>query len=491
VSVLGKAYSWVREIIGATPSFQYEVLRSMSKPYTLDWSRMDYAFYDKLRHGKAAGYTLGSLFCQRIENIFASWVFGGGVVVKTRKAHAYTDEKLAEFIDNVLDDGLIQVYEDSMGLGDQWIVMNADGTLSIPSPDTVVPEYDPIDYRKLAKVIITTKTKELVIEDEYTEISRIIRITTRVPGPTLDIMPRQQTQEFYYANLFGQIPIVHVPFRKGRNEVYGRSVHEQLLNLYSQYDDIIYKQMDGAKLLGNPIPAFTGLEDVSKVYDANRPSEEETYTDKDGNTVTRKQIQLDQNSLMLVGKGGDFKFVGAAVGFSDDTRNALKSLFLLLLDHTGIPEFLWGNELSSARASSETQLTQWIHDIGGRQHSCSLWLRELCTLYLTALKIIDRRVIVDELSVTWPPLTVPDQNMELKRIQFAKHNNLITAETSLRLLQLVDDPAAEAAAAEIEAQERAQALADTMGQEKDPTETGGQLSPNASPNQARNETTGE
>ncbi len=481
MGVVTKVKQRIRQIIGRTPQFEYEVMRTQSRPYTLDWSRMDYNFYDLLRHGKAKGYTLGSLFAARIESIFASWIFGSGVVVKTVKAHEYTDKKLVDFITHILDDGLMQVYEDSMGLGDQWVIINADGTLSVPSPDTVEVITNPLDYRETIQINVTTKTRKFVVLDSYYPDKRIVTITNRSTDRTVTEI---------FVNFFDEIPVVHVPYAMGRNELYGRSVHEQLLNLYSQYDDIIYKQIDGAKLLGNPIPSFVGLEDPAAVLAANSPTTEETYTDNNGNIVTRKQFELDQNSIMFVGKGGDFKFVGPNVGFSADTRNALKSLFLLLLDHTGIPEFLWGNELSSARASSETQLTQWIHDITGRQHTCSLWIRDLCRLYLKALKLTDRRVVIDELVVHWPPLTIPDQNMLLKRIQFARHTNLITDETALKLLRLVDDPTREAAAAKQEAEERAEAAADAM-ENRDNDEDSRQLSDDASPDQARNEATGD
>ena len=481
MSVGTKAKKWIRQIIGRTPQFEFEIMRTGSRPYTLDWTRMDYNFYDLLRHGKAVGYSLGSLFAKRIESIFASWIFGSGVVVKTERAHDYTDKKLAEFITRILDDGLMQVYEDSMGLGDQWIIVNADGTLSIPSPDTVDVTTDPTDYRKVIQVKVTTKDKTVVVEDSYFVDMRIVTVTNRLTN---------QTATEIFVNFFDEIPVVHVPYARGRNEIYGRSVHEQLLNLYSQYDDIIYKQIDGAKLLGNPIPTFTGLEDPNAVQVANAPTQEDTFVDKDGTTVTRKQFELDQNSVMFVGAGGDFKFVGPFVGFSADTRNALKSLFLLLLDHTGIPEFLWGNELSSGKASSETQLTQWIHDITGKQHTCSAWIRDLARLYLKAVKLTDRRVVVDELVVHWPPLTIPDQNMLLKRIEFARHTNLITDETALKLLRLVEDPAREAAAARQEAEERAEAAADRMDV-RDNDEDSRQLSDEASPDQARNEATGD
>jgi homoserine trans-succinylase len=61
------------------------------------------------------------------------------------------------------------------------------------------------------------------------------------------------------------------------NETNGHSIHEDLLKLYDSYDNVIHKQIDGAVLLGNPILAFTGLEDLTAVIDANKPQTSETF----------------------------------------------------------------------------------------------------------------------------------------------------------------------------------------------------------------------
>ncbi|NIV36427.1 MAG: phage portal protein, partial [Anaerolineae bacterium] len=234
------------------------------------------------------------------------------------------------------------VFRDKLGLGDQWIIVNADGSLSIPSPDTVEPEWSELDYRRLVAVTVTTKTGSQTIEDRYTALDRTI--TTREGGQTVS--------ETAFENLIGRIPVIHVPHARSGNETYGHPIHEELRPLYDQYDDLIFKQLDGAKLLGNPIPVFEGMEDIDQVIDQNAPAEYDTYYDKDGNEVTHTQLTLDQNSVMLVGKGGSFKFAGPTVGFTEDTKAALKSLFLLLLDHTGIPEFIWGGELTSSRSTA-------------------------------------------------------------------------------------------------------------------------------------------
>jgi hypothetical protein len=448
----------VRELIGryVLGNAQSTLYKSRSYVRTTDETRPDYEFWDKLRRCKAKGYTLSGLFCQRIENIFATWVLGQGVEIALAESgepgneddpRNITDQAIADFLE--ANAGiLLDVFRDKLGLGDQWIIVNADGSLSIPSPDTVEPEWSELDYRQLIAVKVTTKTDKETIEDRYGSTYRIV--TVKEGGKV--------TAEMTFENLIGRIPVIHVPHARSGNETYGHPIHEELRPLYDQYDDLIYKQIDGAKLLGNPIPTFEGMEDITQVIDQNAPAEDSTYIDKDGNEVTHTQLTLDQNSVMLVGVGGSFKFVGPAVGFTDDTKAALKSLFLLLLDHTGIPEFIWGGEMSSARASTETQMDQWVRDIKGRQVDNADWLREVVEIWLAIAALVDAQLVLDELTVTWPEIVPQDVQILLDKLTFAKDRNLITDRTALALLDIVPNPEPEALEAQVEADERREAL---------------------------------
>jgi len=309
-------------------------------------------------------------------------------------------------------------------------------------------ERDPLDYRRVTAVTITVKTGKATIADRYEATTRIVTITTT----SKDGRTNTETQQF--PNLFGRIPVVHFAHGRSANETNGHPIHEELMPLYDEYDAVIYKTIDGAKLLGNPLLTFQGLEDLNAVIDANKPAEYDTYLDKDGNEVTHTQLNVDENSILLLGKGGSAQFTAPPVGFSKDTRDTLKTLFLLLLDHTGIPEFIWGNEISSGRSSSEVQLTQWVRDIEARQKMVSGPILKLCMLWLQAQAFTDPKIVVDKLTADWPALIEEDEDQELKRIELAKREGLLTDETALSLLRLVDDPKKEVEAARKEADER-------------------------------------
>lgn len=466
----------VSELIGRTalPEGQITLFRSRSRVRTVDYTIPDYEFYDLLRRGKAAGYRLGGLFAKRIERIIAAWVLGDGLTIELyegdeaavdEERRAYTNKQLMEFVNSLLDAGhdndedglsptadnddrsdsaLQGVYRDALGLGDMYVIVNADGSLSMPSPDTVEVRRDDLDYRKIMAYVVTTKLAKYVITDEY-----------RADGRTVTVSEGNRVVAVEeYQNLIGRIPVIHIAHARGINETNGHPIHEDLLELYDRYDDILYKQLDGAGLLGNPLLAFEGMEDITAVMNANEPATNDTYTDKDGNTATRQQLNIDKNAVLLIGKGGSAKFVAPPVGFTEDTKTALKSLFLLLLDHTGIPESVWGAEMGSARATTDTQQDQFVKEVQSWQKDAGGWIVKLCKIWLQTRALTDPRLAVGRLTIEWPPLVQEDRELRLKYVELGRRESLLTDETTLGLLELVDDPAGEVEQAQSEADAR-------------------------------------
>jgi hypothetical protein len=158
---------------------------------------------------------------------------------------------------------------------------------------------------------------------------------------------------------------------------------------------------------------------------------------------------------MLIGKGGDGKFIAPPVGFTADTKQALDSLFLLLLWHIGVTESLWGGELSSARATSDTQLLQFAKELRGMQKDNGGWIARLCKIWLQFKALVDPQIIVDKLKVDWPAAVEEDKALLLQFANAAWTAGVLTPETYLKLLELVDDPEAEVKAGQAEAKARA------------------------------------
>lgn len=453
----------VREIIGRSV-LAGQFWSKLSDSKTVDETTPDYEFYDKLRRGEAKGYRLGGLFAKAISQIITSWVIGStgpqAALVDTRAApesgveddFMYTNGLIARLMKR-LKSLLITFVEDEYSLGDQYIIVNPDGSFSIPSPDTVEVVRDALDYRKIIKATIKNVFADVEIQDEYREDGRTIWIKRK---------GESEPERIDYENLIGRIPVVHFANDRGTNETNGRPIYAPMLRLFGRYDDLAEKALDGAELMGNPIPVLEGLDDVDETL-ADNATTDETYLNADGTEQSRPQIRFDRLSVLLLGIGASFKFASPNSGFTNDIVGMLKVLFLLILDFTRIPEVIWGNELSSGRASAREQMLTFYSYIEGRRlalegdgaddeltYQAKGGLLELVDIWLRMRSLVDRRVVVGAVSIKWPTLSEANEEFHLKWTEFAHDRGLIRDETALAQADLVEDAADEVEKAKAE-----------------------------------------
>lgn len=423
-----------RQMIGHSAAPLWASARPYTRP-TTDHTRPDYAFWDALRRGQARGYELSGLFCQPITEILAAGVLGDGV--QASSGDAYTDTQLSAFLAGHHAE-LLTLAEDLYALGDQFVIVGADGALHIPPPDTVTATYDPLDYRQLVRVDVTTTLDDRTLTDSYTATERTIttRYHDRRPAPA------PQT----YPNLLGVIPVIHFANERGSNETHGRPTYAALRRLLERYHTLLDKALDGAELMGNPIPALTGMEDIDEVLAYNETDIQDT-TDEGGRPVQRVRLAFDRMMMVILGKGGQFSFVSPRAGFTSDVRAMLKLLFLLILEFTRVPEAVWGGELGASRASAEQQMLPFYQHIQRKRALFGGPLTELIGLWLRAKSLTDTRLRPASLTLRWPTTHAPAEQLRFEWTRWLQASGLITDETALRAANLVDDPAAEVRAA--------------------------------------------
>lgn len=491
----------VREMIGRVSHTYQSARRWLGAVFSVDKTVPDYEWWDKFRHGKQRGYEFSGLYAKRILNAIASYELGSGLSMtldvnddeldaptvdpddpEEETPRAYTDRLLDRFWKRTLP-VLIRAEEDRMGLGDQYLIVNVDGTISVPSPETVTLEYDPLDYRALNKVTITVKLDKVTVTEEYTATER--RVYVRKAG-----IPLSETTPTVYPNLIGRIPVVHWANDRGANEQHGHVLYEALLRVFTRYDDLLNKALDGVELLGNPIPAFTGVENVDAMLEANGVFDEEPYTDSQGLLTTRRVLALDKLPAVLLGKGADFKMVAPEKGFTTDIEKMLQWLFLLICAHTSTPEFMYGAGMNASRASIETQLPPFVQFIQARRLQllgegadetlgvgAKGGLYELADLWLRVRALSDPKIVVAPCKAQFPEITPEDAAVQLQKIIYAKGVNLIQNKTTLEQLRLVSDPDKEVRLAQAEAEAAAEEDYQTLlnqaaHQEVDPNANG-------------------
>ncbi len=465
---------------------------------TVDATKPNYKEWDAMRRGKKTGFELSGLFVQPVNEITSAWVLGDGLTVEladdektTEAKRTYTNNLLAQFVSDFHAD-LQQLLEDTYGLGDQYVFIDlATGGLSFPSPDTVDVRYDAVDARRPVAYLITSKVEEYTLYDEY-----------RADGRTLTIKPddkNKQTRVQQFANPLGVIPVVHFANGRGRNERYGHPLMEPMYAALGEYNKIVSKMIAGVNTLSTPLPVIQGIKDFIGFFRANNARRvnadgtevaagaSEFATDT---TNTRYKFDFSRLPALLLGEGATFRFESAAIGFTNDARNALKLIFLLVLDFTRIPEVIWGNEMSSGRASSvESMLTFYSHitakrvrlegaapdNLTGQQWNTGLIA--LFHLWLSTKQLLDAKIHVGKMVITWPELSKADEKIKQTWTAWAKKEGLLKDVTALTLSGLVENPDEEIEGARKEQEERAvdpmdAALSDLEGEEDDPEETG-------------------
>lgn len=425
----------VSEVIGRSVGAMGAMFDSMTGT-SVDATKSDYKFWDSFRYGKAKGFEFGSLFAKPIVEIISGTMLGSGLNAQliqsddvSEEVGNYTNGKIRQFLRRNLA-MLMQMVKDLFSLGDQYVVVNLDGSLSVPSPDQVRLEYDPLDYRKMVKATIRTKLTDADITDEYTAETRILRIKWN------DTTKGENVET--YSNVLGRIPIVHLANERSANETNGRPIYEAMFYLLERFNRLLTKALSGAEMLSNPVPVLEGLEDVDEAVELNG----EEVTDESGNK--KWVINFAKLKILLLGKGGSFKFASPGAGFTDDIRNMLKSLFLLILDFTRIPEVIWGNELSSSRATSGDQMSAFYQHIEARRIAIEgegadeemLFeprggILAIIDLWLSVKALTDRQIIRAPVEMLWSELSQRDEAQLFAWTQWADGRGYITPQTAL------------------------------------------------------------
>lgn len=481
----------------------------------VDSTWRDYVFLDALRRGTAPGYEIGGLFCLPIAQTIASHVLGDGISaslmdsaisakdtkIKIHEAAplseadgkptrnlknaqspalkkpvgpagksqqpggkvpipfappppvakpnpdadspvAWTNAQIKRFLERY--QGFIQgVTVDKYCFGNQYAIVNPDCTLAIISPETVTVEYSAADYRRPIKYIIRTKMEKCRVEDIYEADKRTIIYHYYDERGTV-------TQEF--ENLIGRIPIVHFVCDRSANEIYGRPIYEAAIPLMRNYDDLMFNMTEGVKVVANPIPTFEGLDNPEESKKLN--SDEIPYTDAEGNAQVDTVTRIDRTAGLWLGKGAKAHMLSPQVGFTKDSLDVLRQYFLLLLNHTRIPEFVWGGAIDSSKASAETQLPPFLQYIKFRRLEmqgegadpnlgieANGGLLELIDIWLRTYKLLNPAIVVGPVRIDWPSIDLEDNLLKYQWGTFLAGTNKISDEDLIAMPGYWPNPA--------------------------------------------------
>lgn len=476
--VVEKGRKSIREMIGRVMVAGSNLWSSFRFTSSVDTTVADYFFWDRFRRGVLPGMRLSSLFAKPAAEIHADWIVGEGFSVALADdakddATEYTNGLLGRFV-NYFHATFLTVVYDLKGLSDQYVVINPDGSVSVPSPDTVDPDYSGLDYRQMKKCTIRTKRDRYTVHDEYRLDGRTIRIVAdKLDNPILQELRADgwqydgdKTVFVEFDNLIGKIPVVHFANERSANETHGHPIYEPLLHLFDRYDSLATKGLDAAEIMANPIPVFK-VDDQDDFEDENDEPMDQNYTDENGQSRKRRRLTFDRFATIIMGTDESFDFVSPQQGYTQDLKSMLKLLFLLILENLRIPEVVWGGELGESRASAVEQMkTFYMHITGQRKalegssgddllgFTAKGGLHELIEIWLRTRALLDRKVKVAPVSITWSALGEANDDMNFKWADAMYKEGLITGKTYVQMSGRVDNVDAELVAAKAEAQAR-------------------------------------
>lgn len=423
----------VKEMIGQTRRYLINTFARYTYAPTLDWNRTDYAFWDRLRHSREVGYELGALFLKPLASKIAGWVLG----------RAPTWELENSDLSKALNEWwgghhaqILFACEESVSLADFFVVINADLSVALIQPDVAYPIVDERNFTKIVgweliqQVPHPVRAGEIMTLVDQFYPDRRVRIVKRN-----GIVQSEET----YTNLLAQIepgllPVVHIPNGAGSNERFGRPEAEALLPVIHRYSEVFQAAIEGNLRQGRPTPVVSNMgtpQDVDAFWE--RYGSRQDITLPDGTIETVQTLEFDGDKMLTLSGTATFAYVGPNT-FTGDTQVLLGLLFYLLLQHSEIPEFAWGNAITSSHASADTQLDPFIKWIEKRRGLAAYWLIRIATIAAGYISLANPNMRMnDRPQLSWQPLTEKDGNLTLSTLTWALQNGLLTKETALRL----------------------------------------------------------
>jgi hypothetical protein len=437
-------------------AFQPRLRSSWWQPSN-DWSRSDYDYWRRAYYCRVRGLEISGLFIRPLVSKIAGWTLGRAPNFKLES------EASREALDNWWDthhSRILKAFKAALKQGDAFLVVNSDLSLTLVRPDAVDPIVAEDDYtlvigwRVWQVLQHPERFDRMSIVDEYYADRRVHRVERNgVP-----------IQEITYPNLIGRMPIIHIANQPDEGETFGHAEAEALIEVLHRYGEIFEAAIEGNKLQGRPTPviSFESVADLDRFWADYATATNQTLPD--GRTESYKTLSVDLSQLLAV-SGADFKYASPGE-FAADTERLLGLMFYLILEHTELPEFIFGNAIASSKASAETQMPVFEKFIEDRRGQVGEWLLELASIVLAYLALIEPGVTVEEPAIQWHKLT-QDGRLTLDTITWGLTEGLLDRRTALMLApvevedidQVLDTAQTEKQEREAAAQENAIAMA--------------------------------
>lgn len=427
----------VRDIVGAASRIlrNYNIrLMTSNTELHRDIGTVSYAWWDKAYHGKQRGLEISALLLKPLVNKIAAWTFGREFKVKFEKKRK--TQRFAKWLRKNYNQ-VYAAYRTSIKLGDGYLIVNPDTSITSVSPSCVFPILDQQDLSKqIGWVVIqeftdgqSTSTRKQLIRDEFIYDNEQYRRTRTITEDG----KRDRVERFSLP--LSRVPIIHIANNPSENEMFGRPEGEALIQLLHRYGSLLDAALDGNEKQGRPTPVFSSLGSQREVdaFWKRHGTLISSEPDEDGTVEQYYVLNFDSDRAITL--GGNAKFSWESPGSaSQDTETLLGILFYLYVQHGEMPEWVLGNAITGSKASAEVQVDPLVFFIGMKRLFAEPWLHDLVTVACEMMSLSEPFMANDPeevVEIVWPVLTRKDGQLILQSTQWAYDKRIIQKTTAL------------------------------------------------------------
>jgi 2'-5' RNA ligase len=379
---------------------------------TYDTGQADYEYWDEARRGEKSGLEIAGMFLKPLYSKKAAWVLGE--MPQLLYDDPYTQEEMNKWLRDYHADILL-AYEESAALGDHYIVVNPDESVTLVAPHVVEPMVDENDYSKH----IGYSIQQTYQHPSYAMKRQTIKDDFTAKGHTRSVSQGgRDGKAVSYRLSLPFAPVVHIPNNQRANEIYGHPEGEALLHLLFNYNEIFCAAIEGNLKQGRPVAVFEemGTADHLRAFlDEFAIAETQIMPNGDERTY----YSVDWAGVVALGENAKFNWKSPGQ-FMGDTEKILGLLFYLIVQHSEMPEFIFGNAIQGSKASAETQLPPFVKWAQKEQGRAEKWIIRMVQIVAALKALVDPKIKASEKpSVKWMPLTQSDGKLTLEAIKVA------------------------------------------------------------------------
>lgn len=419
---------------------------------TIDYTRNDYDLYQSLYYsssigGKGRDMQIGSMLAKPIINSCAGFALGNGFTCEIEGNEKATDDINDWILKNqsIILDFFIHGLRD----GDSYLYVNEFGELEELDPRTVNIVLDPIrgdviGYNVEEKYSVednNVKTNYVVVRQYRKDSIRYTRyldssdrskgeVIYQVAFTTNGTVKIDKNTVFSDGELVHKpLPIAHFANDLEAKQVYGNSELLNVLIGMKNYHALINNATKGVINNANAIPYIKGVKNAEAIAKQSNKGETE---DTDKISWSPDTILFFENVESEIGYAQAQSFMG-------DVGQLLEYYFMLIVEASETPEFVFGTAVQSSKASVSEQMPVVLQKATKKRSQLKLVLTDMIKIYIdrqkrlsnpTFLKIKEDAVI----TIVFPTITQDSVMETIEKVKYANTEGILSDETSLSML---------------------------------------------------------